>query len=61
MKFEITSKNKDGEVIFQGTANQTEASFLLEVGMNFLLSNGAMPLLTGETDEVVADEPGTMQ
>lgn len=64
MKFEITTKDADGNVAFQGTANAQEASFLLNVGVNYLLANGAMPLLTGKTDEelaVVAPSAETMQ
>lgn len=62
MKFEINSKNEDGSIVFQGTANGTEASFLLNVGVSYLLAKGAMPLLKGGTEEeVVAEEPEQMQ
>lgn len=53
MKFEITTKNEDGSIHFTGTANQLQASFLLEVGLNYLITNGAMPLLTGDAEEGV--------
>lgn len=54
MKFEITSKYEDGSIAFQGTANQSEAEFILNVGINYLLANGAMPLFTGKDDEELA-------
>lgn len=65
MKFEIESKNEDGSVLFSGTANQSEASFLLNIGINYLLSQGAMPLLTGKEEEgvgfAISEEPDTVQ
>lgn len=54
MKFDITTKYEDGSIAFEGTANAKEASFILNIGVNYLLSNGAMPLLTGKTDEELA-------
>lgn len=62
MKFDITLKNDDGSIAFEGTANQKEASFLLNIGVNYLLANGAMPLLTGKDEDVtVAETPTTTQ
>lgn len=60
IKFEIQSRNEAGEVVFTGTASEREASFLLEVGVNFLLANGAMPMLKGDSDTPTA-EPSTLQ
>lgn len=58
MQFEIKSKDKDGNVQFTGTANQKQASFLFEIGVNWLLSRGAEPLLT---EELVAATPEQRQ
>lgn len=57
MQFNIETKDKDGNVIFSGSATQQEASFLLNVGVNYLLANGAMPLFTGKSDEELAITP----
>lgn len=65
MKFEIQSKDSDGNIVFQGTANQGEASFLLNVGVNYLLGQGVAPMLTGNEEEdglgLVAEAPDTVQ
>ncbi len=63
MKFEIKTKDDKGEVVFQGTANQNEASFLLEVGINYLLAQGAMPMLTGDMnpDSTMVEQPEAAQ
>lgn len=64
MKFEITTKDAEGNVSFSGTMNKNEATFVLNIGINYLLANGAMPLFTGKDDEelgVVAPSTETMQ
>lgn len=47
MEFEILSKDKNDNVLFQGKASQKEASFLLNIGINYLLAQGTYPLLKG--------------
>lgn len=49
MEFVIVSKDKEGTVLFEGKANEKEASFLLNIGINFLLAQGTYPLLKGES------------
>lgn len=64
MKFEIQTKNEDGSIAFQGTANKTEATFLLNVGVNYLMAKGVAPMLTGDKEEgvgLMAEEPEQMQ
>lgn len=64
MKIEVTTRDEDGNVAFSGTLNKTEVSFVLNVGINYLMANGAMPLFTGKDDEelaVVAATPKTTQ
>lgn len=45
MDFVIKSKDKDGNVTFEGTANAVQASFLMNVGVNYLLQRGVEPML----------------
>ena len=59
MNFEIKAQDKDGSVLFQGTATASEASLLLEVGINYLLKQGLAPILTGGRDENSSEVDGT--
>lgn len=68
MNFEIESKDQEGNVVFKGTATKDEASFLLNVGISYLLASGVMPLLTGNITKEQAetmmsgpDTTGTIQ
>lgn len=64
MIVQITTHDKDGNVAFDGKLNKNELSFVLNVGINYLLANGAMPLFTGKEDEelgVVAPSTSTVQ
>lgn len=51
MKFNIESKDEQGNIIFSGILNKTEAEFVLNIGVNFLMARGAMPLFTGHDEE----------
>lgn len=64
MQFEIQTKDAEGNVAFTGTLSKNEATFILNVGVNYLMANGALPLFTGKDDEelgVVAPSSGTVQ
>ena len=62
MEFEIVSKNKDGDIVFEGTASEKEASFLFTVGISYLLSMGVAPMLRNAKFEgTVLDEPPLSQ
>jgi len=62
MLFEITGKDTDGNVSFKGIANRTEATYLMNVGVNYLLAKGSEPTLTGKEEEVVvAPSTNTLQ
>jgi len=64
MLIEVESKDSDGNIAFHGKLNKTEVSFVLNVGINYLLANGAMPLFTGKDDEelgIVAATPKMAQ
>lgn len=64
MIVQITTHDKDGNVSFDGKLNKNELSFVLNVGINYLMANGALPLFTGKEDEelgIVAPSTGTVQ
>lgn len=54
MLIEVESKDSDGNIAFKGKLNKVETTFVLNVGINYLLANGAMPLFTGKDDEELA-------
>jgi hypothetical protein len=51
MIIEVTTKDENGNVSFQGKLNSTEVSFVLNVGLNYLMAKGAMPIFSGKEDE----------
>lgn len=64
MQIQVTTKDEDGNVAFTGTLSKTEVSFVLNVGINTLLANGALPLFTGKDDSelgIVAKAPTSVQ
>lgn len=64
MKIDVTTKDEDGNVAFSGTLNKSEVSFVLNVGINYLMANGALPLFTGKDDDelgIIAKQPNTVQ
>lgn len=52
MQIKIKTFNSDGTVAFDGVFSEQEASLILEVGTNYLLSQGVIPF----TDEQLDDE-----
>lgn len=64
MLIEVTTKDEEGNIAFTGKLNSREVSFVLNVGINYLMANGAMPLFTGKEDDelgVVAPSSETVQ
>ena len=65
MIIEVTSEDKDGNVLFNGKLNKEEISFVLNIGVNYLLATGAEFAFTGAEEEIEAhtvhDEPPTPQ
>lgn len=64
MIIEVETKDEQGNIAFHGKLNAQEVSFVLNVGINYLMANGAMPLFTGkEATElgIVAAPSSTMQ
>lgn len=64
MKIYVETEDADGNIVFKGTLNKQEVELVLNVGINFLMANGAMPLFTGKDDEelaIVAPSTNTQQ
>jgi hypothetical protein len=60
MEIQVKALDEDGSIRFEGTLRQHEVQFVLEVGINFLLMNGASPFIQDE-DEIVVPPSGTIQ
>lgn len=54
MIIEVETKDEEGNIAFHGKLNSLEVSFVLNVGINYLMANGAMPLFTGKEDDELA-------
>lgn len=54
MKIEVKTEDAEGNILFQGTLNKLEVQTVLEVGINFLLANGIMPLFSGKENNEAA-------
>jgi hypothetical protein len=53
MIIDVEHKDEDGNIIFNGKLNKSEATFVLNVGINYLLAHGCLPQFTGKEEEVV--------
>ena len=51
MQIQLKTKDADGNIVFDGTLNKMEAELILNVGINYLMANGVMPLFTGKSEE----------
>ena len=64
MKIKVQTEDKDGNITFDGILNQQEVDFVLNIGINYILANGAMPFFNGRGDEevkIVSPPPATTQ
>ncbi len=64
MIIEVTTKDEQGNIAFNGKLNSQEVSLVLNVGINYLMANGVMPLFTGREDSdlgVVSATPAQVQ
>ena len=52
MEIQVKTLNEDGSINFEGTLRQHEVQFVLEVGVNFLLANGASPFIQDDDEEI---------
>lgn len=63
-EIKVTTLNSDGSIAFQGRLNADQVSFILGVGINFLLARGAEMFDEDEDDdlpEVNAPSTNTQQ
>ena len=51
MQIKIKTLNKDGSIAFEGVFDENEASLILEVGTNYLLTQGTLPFLDEAEEE----------
>ena len=56
MEIKKSIKNKDGTVVFKGTLSPEEHDFVLSVGLNTLVEQGAIAMST-EEDIDIEEEP----
>jgi hypothetical protein len=50
LEIKVQTLNEDGSILFDGVLRQHEVQFVLEVGVNFLLANGASPFIQDEDE-----------
>lgn len=46
----VTTLNDDGSIAFEGEFGPEEVRFIMEVGTNFLLQQGALPFVEDDDD-----------
>lgn len=47
----VATLNEDGTVAFEGEFGPEEVRFIMEIGVNFLLQQGALPFVGEDEDE----------
>jgi len=57
MIIEVETKDNNGNIAFHGKLNSEEASYVLNIGINYLLARGAMPMFTGVEGGTVVHAP----
>ena len=58
MEIKKVLKTKEGNVTFKGSLSPEEHEFVLAVGLNTLMENGAIPFQVAEEEELVDYIPG---
>lgn len=63
MELELKTLNADGSVLFEGKLDHTQVQFILGVGMNYLLTQGAGTLIDEDDDDedFIVDAPTQVQ
>ena len=56
MEIVVKTEDENGNVVFEGTLKKNEVDFVLNVGVNYLLAQGAMPFIK---DDSVDEPPST--
>lgn len=52
MEIRVKTLNEDGSINFEGVLRQHEIEFVLEIGVNFLMANGATPFIQDDDEEI---------
>jgi len=58
MEIKKVIKTKSGEVTFKGSLTPEEHEFILAVGLNTLLENGALPIHLADEEDLADYIPG---
>lgn len=53
-------KTPQGTVTFQGELSQEEADYVIQMGLNYLLAQGALPFKAISSEEEMQYSPGSM-
>lgn len=60
MQIKVKTEDQNGNIIFDGVLNKQEIDLVLNIGINFLLANGALELLTDkDAFELASIAPST--
>ena len=58
MEINTTIKTTQGTVKFQGELSQEEADYVIQTGLNYLLSKGEIPFVVVNNEDDMKDFPG---
>lgn len=63
MELQIKTQDDKGNIILEGTLSDKELDFVVNVGINFLLANGASPFFKNKesTETTIAPSTETIQ
>ena len=61
MKIEKSLETPEGTVTFSGTLNPEEVDFILTVGLNYLMQQGAIPFRVAKASEGINVAPGSVE
>lgn len=56
MEIVVKTEDENGNVVFEGTLKKNEVEFCLNVGVNYLLAQGAFPFIK---DDEATEAPST--
>ena len=61
MEINVKTEDESGNVVFEGTLSKREVDFVLNVGINFLMANGATPFIRDDDEAIEAPGTDTVQ
>jgi hypothetical protein len=59
MNLKVTTLNEDGSIAFEGEFGPNEVRFIMEIGTNYLLQQGALPFVDEDGSEDSMLAPGS--